>query len=233
MHRSLGSSLMALVFLTGLACASASVDSVQRYGTDRRLSRPPVFLVYDFAVSPSEALVDVYGSSYAASSQGSSKEETKARKLAASLSRQTVDKLNKKGVKARWAADTETPPLKAIVLRGHFLTIDEGSRVARMVIGFGAGATEVRVAVQAYQAEDWGLRRLVQAEVGAQGSKMPGMAVPVGAGAIAGNAARSAAISGGANVVQEVAGGLEPDAGRMAEQIAKRVEGFYKRQGWL
>jgi hypothetical protein len=59
------------------------------------------------------------------------------------------------------------------------------------------------------------------------------MAVPVGVGAVAGAAARSAVISGGMNIVQEVTGGLEADAGRIAEEIAKRAEAFYKRQGWL
>ena len=54
-----------------------------------------------------------------------------------------------------------------------------------------------------------------------------------GAGAAAGRAATSAAISGGMNVMQEVTGGLDSDAGRLAEQLAKRAEGFYQRQGWL
>lgn len=206
---------------------------MQRYGADRMLPQPPVLLVYDFATSPTDALVDTYGTGYGKSSQASDKDETKARRLGASLSKQLVDRLNKKGVKARWAADTEAPPLDAIVIRGHFLTMDEGSRAARMIIGFGAGATNLRVAVQVYQADEWGLRRVVQAEASAEGNKMPGMAVPVGAGAMMGNVVRSAAISGGMNVVQEVTGGLESDAGRLAEQIAKRAAAFYTRQGWL
>ena len=87
--------------------------------------------------------------------------------------------------------------------------------------------------VEARAGAEWGLRRIVQAEATAKGNKMPGMAVPVGAGAIAGNAARSAVISGGMNVVQEVTGGLDSDAGRLAGELAKRAEDFYKRQGWL
>jgi hypothetical protein len=233
MKRSLRPTLISLVLLTSLACASAGVDSVQRYGADRMLPQPPVLLVYDFATSPADALVDAYGSGYGTSSQASDKDETKAKKLGASLSKQLVDRLNKKGVKARWAADTEAPPLNAIVLRGHFLMMDEGSRVARMVIDFGAGATELRVAVQVYQADEWGLRRIVQAEAGAKGNKMPGMAAPVGVGAATGTVVRSVVISGGMNVMQEVTGGLDSDAGRLAEQIAKRATAFYTRQGWL
>jgi hypothetical protein len=225
--------MVALALLISLACASASVDSVARYGADQKLPRPPVFLVYDFAVSPSDVITDTLGPQYGTSSKASSQKETQARKVAASLSKQLVDKLNRRGIKARWADDPSVPPTDAIVLRGHFLTIEEGSRLKRMVIGFGVGASELRVHVQVYQASEWGLRRIVQAEASAQGSRAPGMAVPIGVGAVAGAAARSAVISGGMNIVQEVTGGLEADAGRIAEEIAKRAEAFYKRQGWL
>lgn len=233
MKRSLRSASVPLVLLVSLACASAGVDSAYRYGADRRLPRPPVLLVYDFAVSPGDAIADAYGPQYRTTPSASSKDETRARRLAASLSKQIVDRLNKRGIHARWASDTELPPRDAIVLRGHFLTIEEGSRIARMAIGFGAGRTELRVAVQVYQAAEWGLRRIEQAEVGAAGSRAPGMAVPVGGGAVAGRAATSAAISGGMNVVQEVTGGLEADTGRMADEIVKTGEEFYKRRGWL
>ena len=33
-------------------------------------------------------------------------------------------------------------------IEGQFLTIDEGNRARRLVIGFGAGASHVRIAVQ-------------------------------------------------------------------------------------
>jgi hypothetical protein len=59
------------------------------------------------------------------------------------------------------------------------------------------------------------------------------MAVPVGAGAAAGRVATSAVVSGGMNVAREVRGGMDADAGRLADEIAKRAEAFYKGQGWL
>ena len=102
-----------------------------------------------------------------------------------------------------------------------------------MVIGFGAGSSKLVAQVQVYQALEWGLRRIAEAEATATGSKAPGMAVPLGAGAAVGTMAMSAAISGGMNVVKEVRGGMDADAGRMAEQIAKRAEAYYRRQGWL
>jgi hypothetical protein len=32
---------------------------------------------------------------------------------------------------------------------------------------------------------------------------------------------------------RELSGGMDADAGRLAEEIAERAEAFYKRQGWL
>ena len=40
-------------------------------------------------------------------------------------------------------------------------------------------------------------------------------------------------ISGGMNITKEIRGRGEADAERLAEEIAKRAEAFYKRQGWL
>jgi hypothetical protein len=59
------------------------------------------------------------------------------------------------------------------------------------------------------------------------------MAVPLGAGAAMGNVARSAAISGGMNVMQEVRAGLDKAAKNMAKELADRAVSFYTRQGWL
>jgi transcription elongation factor len=102
-----------------------------------------------------------------------------------------------------------------------------------MVIGFGAGSSELRAHVQAYQATEHGLQRIAKAEAEATGSKMPGMAIPVAGGAAMGSAATSAVISGGMNIVKETKGAMNPDAQRMAKEIAGRAKAFYVRQGWL
>jgi hypothetical protein len=62
---------------------------------------------------------------------------------------------------------------------------------------------------------------------------MPGMAVPVAGGAAMGSAATSAVISGGMNIAKEASGAINPDAKRMAGEIAERAKAFYVRQGWL
>jgi hypothetical protein len=229
---------MAALWLTSLAvmlafgCAKAKISTIQAAPIGP-MAKPPVVLVYDFAVTPEEALTDAFGSYSEGAGQAESEEIQLARATAVSLSVQLVTQLQQKGITAQRALDDRVPPLHALVVRGQFLDVDAGSRLKRMVIGFGAGSSKLVARVQVYRAMDWGLRRIAEVEATASGAKTPGMAVPVGAGAAAGRAATSAAISGGLNVVRERRGGMEADAGRMAEEIAARAEAYYRRQGWL
>lgn len=231
-HRLMALWLTSLAATLALGCAKAGIDVMQA-GPTGPMVKPPVLLVYDFAVTPEEALTDSFGTYSERAGEAESKEIQLGRATAASLSEQLVAKLQKKGIAAERALDDRAPPLHAFVVRGQFLDVDKGSRLKRMVIGFGAGSSKLVARVQVYQALDWGLRRIAEAEATATGSKAPGMAVPVGAGAAMGAAATSAAISGGLTVSREVRGGMHADAGRMAEQIAKRAEAYYRSQGWL
>ena len=63
---------------------------------------------------------------------------------------------------------------------------------------------------------------------------MPGLVVPVGVGAIAGRAGISAAIAGGANIVQELGPeGIQGAAKRTAKEIAKILRDAFQKQGWI
>ena len=225
---------VALVVALGLApalgCASARVWRTQRHVAESQFSPPSVVLIHNLTVRPSNVQVD--GLPFSGGAPAAEQLEL-GRKVADSLSRQLVEKLTERGIHAARATSSTTPPLNAIVLKGHFVSIHEGSRMKRVVVGFGAGASKIRAELQVYQQTEIGLRRLVEGEAEAKGSKKPGMAVPVGVGAAAGRAATSAAISGGITVATELAGGLEADAGRIAEKLAERAEALYRRRGWL
>lgn len=222
-----------LALALALGCASSSVTPGRRYVGDEPLPRPGVVLIYDFAVDPTDVVVDAFGPEFA-TGQGEGGERAEfGRAVARSLSEQLVAKLRKRGIRAERAFDQSVPPVNALILKGQFLSVDEGDRAKRMVIGFGAGGSELLARVQVYQATQTGLRRIAEAEAAAKSAKTPGLAHSVGVGAAAGAAATSAVISGGMNVKTEVRGSLEADAGRMAEEIAGRAEAFYRRQGWL
>ena len=74
-------------------------------------------------------------------------------------------------------------------IEGQFLTIDEGNRTRRLVIGFGAGASHVRIAVQMLETIA-GQHRLVEDfYTNASSSRKPGFGPTMaGVGAVAGAA---------------------------------------------
>jgi hypothetical protein len=227
-----GISMMGLAAIA-MGCASASVTPTAGTADQSMLPRPGVVMVFDFAVRADDVMVDTLGAEFMSEGEILTEEEQTARATARSFSQALVERLRNEGINAQHANDGDVPPMHAILLKGQFITIDKGSRLKRMVIGFGAGSSELRVRVQVYQATQHGLRRIVEAEAEAKGSKTPGMAVPLAGGAAMGSVATSAIISGGMNVARETRGAMNPDADRMAAKIAERAKAFYVRQGWL
>jgi len=225
--------LMIGLAATAMGCASAGVTPNAGTADQSMLPRPGVVLVYDFAVRADDVMVDALGAEFMSESEILTEEEQTARATARSFSQALVEQLQKEGINAQHANDRDVPPLHAILIKGQFITINKGSRLKRMVIGFGVGSSELRARVQVYQATQHGLRRIVEAEAEATGSKTPGMAVPVAGGAAMGRAGTSAIISGGMNIARETSGAVNPDAERMAKKIAERAKAFYVRQGWL
>lgn len=119
-------------------------------------------------------------------------------------------------------------------MKGQFVEINEGDQMARVTVGFGAGTEELRVRIQVYQVgAHGGLRRIRESFGEAHGDKMPGMAVPVGVGAAAGNVVVSAGVSAGMNVVSELNSGMDSAAENLAEQFVERAKTVYGDQGWL
>jgi len=74
----------------------------------------------------------------------------KAARLAELLSQTIAAELGKAKVPATRQARGQPWPGEGLVVTGEFLEVDEGDRLRRAVVGFGAGATEVLVQVAIY-----------------------------------------------------------------------------------
>jgi len=197
--------VVSLLLSLVVGCASATKQQTGQRVEDRTLPRPPVLLIYDFAVAPDDA--------------PPSEEIERGRAIAKAYSEEVVIKLEAVGIPAQRATDSTTVPLHAVVVKGQFVTIQEGSRTRRMLIGFGAGSTMLRVEVQVYQMMESGLQR------------MPGVAGP---GAVAGatGVVAGVAVAGAMSTVREVRGGIKADVHRLAERFGYKMDVFYYRQGW-
>ncbi len=217
-------------------CASTKVTARRGYTADERLPRPGRIIVYHFAATPGEVPsgAAIAGSYERRSKPQTSKEVELGRKLGASVATELVNHILKMGMPAELAGKGPPPREGDLLIQGEFVKIDEGSRLKRMVIGFGAGSGELKTAVETYQITGGKPRLLLGSEAKATGSKMPGMVVPVGVGAAAGRVGTSAGVSGGANVAQGIGPeSLRSMAKQTAKEIAKVLSQDFARLGWI
>ncbi len=226
---------LTLVALAG--CAPTLVDTVQEYSGKSPLPRPDRVLVYDFAVSANDVrLNSAIGARLANLATGANENEEQikvGRTVAKALSESLVKELDQLGLPVEHASSGTMPTEKTVIIHGQFLTIDEGNRLRRMVIGFGVGGTDLQTKVQVYQGTEAAPLLLQEFEANAESSKKPGMGPMVGVGAAATSAASAAAVSGGVGVATEFDQTVEGGAKRTAKEVAKPLSKFFAGQGWI
>lgn len=200
------------------------------------LAKPDRILIYDFAVSADEVTLDrAVGAQLLQHLQGTSQTEAQlkvGREAARALSAELVKAIQKLGLPAEQAAAAPILTGNTLAIEGQFVSIDQGNRLRRMVIGLGAGATEVTTQVQVYSVTPAPRRLLQEFETTAQSSRKPGMAETMGVGAAV-KGAQAVAIGAGVGVASEYGATVESDASRTAKAIAKELAKFFASEGWI
>jgi len=226
-------SLLGLVIMAG--CASTKV-SEREILVNEKLPRPDHIWVYDFAATPAEVPADsALTDQYSASGTPQTAEQiAEGRKVGAELATQLVEQIRGMGLPAARASVGTMPSLNDIVIRGYLLSVDEGSAVKRIAIGFGSGASELRAAVEGYQMTDRGMRKLGSGTVDAGGSKGPGEALPA-AVAIATANPIGLIVTSGVKAYGEASGSstIEGRVKATAEEIAAQIKPRFEQQGWI
>lgn len=233
--RALAIGLVALAFAA--ACASTKVTERQsEMQPGERLARPQHIVVYDFSASPQDVAPDSSIAAQVASQPPPTEKELEVgRKLGASVAKNLVSEIQKMGLPAVRAADLPSPVPGDIVIRGYFVSVDTGSAVERIALGFGAGAAELSTVVEGYQMTNMGLRKLGQGEVkSGGGAKGPGMIVPLAVTVITANPI-GLAVGGAVKATTELTGEdtIEGSGRRTAELIAKELKIRFQEQGWI
>jgi hypothetical protein len=131
------------------------------------------------------------------------------------------------------AAGQPAPAIDDIVLRGYFLSVDPGDAAQRVMVGFGAGAAELKTAVEGYQMTSAGLHRLGGGEVAFGGGKVPGELVPLAVLAGSGNPV-GLIVGGAVKARGETTGSasIEGAARATADRIMEQMRPTIERQGW-
>jgi Domain of unknown function (DUF4410) len=220
--------LSALLIVWG--CASTEVTERRRYQGEK-LARPDRIIVHDFTGNPADVPPESpFAAQLAGTIPPTSEQREVGRKLGAQIAKELVADLQAMGLPAVPAAGQPAPQVDDIVLRGYFVSIDEGSAGKRVLVGFGSGTAEMRAAVEGYQMTAQGLRLLGSGEVRSGGGKLPGMGVPVAVLAATANP-----IGGAAKLYGEATGSdtIEGAAKRTADEIAAQLKTAAAEQGWI
>ena len=216
-------------------CARVTTDRVMMRGPG--LPKPELIIVHDYQVSRNEVQLDSgIGSRIERLVQGTPEEQDRAKLQESVVKMGTttlVEEIRKLGLRAEPATTASPGAGSTLSIEGQILSIDEGNKTRRLVIGFGAGASEVRTLTQVYEVTGGQHRLVDDFYTTAKSSRKPGFGPMSGAGAAAGRAATSAAASAGIGLASERSQTAESDAQHAAREIAKEIAKFFVEQGWI
>ena len=239
--RTWASRRFAVAFSFGLlalgACAPTTVESQQDYSGTAALPRPYRVIVYDFAVSPDEVTLDqglpekLVRSFQSAST--TEQERLVGQQVAQAIARTMVEEIiNNGGLSAELAQGSPPFPDNVILIKGQILSIDEGNRTTRTLVGLGVGRTHVEADAQVlYLAQGETTPRLLESmEAAAKSDRLPGVVETLFPGDILINLAAGA---GGAVADETFGANVEADGKRMGRQVADHVAPLFANERWM
>jgi len=198
---------------------------------------PDIVYVRNFDTTAANVKTDTTGvvKRITAMAEGSSavnsedKDTTAARNATAD---EIVKQLQAKGLHAVRIDGPVPTDANALVVEGRFEKIDEGTQRRRLLIGLGAGKSDVTASVQvSYQPAHGQPVPLALFETHADSGHMPGMAETAGVGALAGHAAVSAGADVGVHGATGSRDSVGGEARRVGDAVARQVMAVIDGQG--
>lgn len=222
-------------------CASTATTATASAPVARTLPQVHEDVVYvsTFDVAATDVKVDGGMinklATLASGSSADVQREQSALKTRAQLADALVRELRSQGMPALRADGPVPNDRDALVVQGRFETIDAGNRRRRILIGLGAGKSEVGASVTVlFQPAHGTPQPLATFSVSANSGHLPGMAETAGVGAVAGRLATSAAVGAGLHGVSEAKRDtVASDTDRLARSIAKQLAAQNTANAWL
>ena len=229
---------IALAGLAVLAACTAAQSQIETGG--QMLPRPQVVVVDTFAVSPDEVQLDEGLSTEIEQAvrerRGTSRTQQEiqaGRQVADAIADKLVLEIRDMGLQAERGRAPAPGTRNALLIKGQLVSIDEGNRTERVVIGLGAGRSDVRSQVQVYEVTPAGSRLVDTIEVDAKSGLTPGMAETMGVGGLTGHLLVATLVGGGVHVADEAIGAnVVADADRASKGIAKQLSALFAQEGW-
>jgi hypothetical protein len=219
------------------ACSHAHVQTVESY-FGPPVPRPDRILVSYFSIAPEQVRLDQGVSARLMRAAGDqplgAQELQAARDTQLALAEQLVVRLTKYGLPAEIAASNDGRGT-GLLVQGQIVSIDEGNRTRRVLIGLGAGKSTVSADAQLYYLSGTVAPRFMTAFEGqADSGHMPGAAETMGAGAAAQRVGTSAVLTGATHAGAETRRTSDTaEASQLADAIAQRIGQLAVAQGWI
>ena len=225
--------LFAVLFAAG--CASTKITDREQLVTGP-IPKPDTIWVYDFVANAAELPADssLAGQPDLDTTPQTADQIAAGQMFGAQIAVELVAQINGMGMTANEAGPGTKPQINDLVIRGYLLSMNAGSAVKRVAIGFGAGGSELKTAVEGFQMTATGLRKLGSGDVTAGGSKGPGTAVGLAAFIATANPI-GLIVSTGTKVYGEASGSskLEGRAKATAKEISDVLKKRFQQQGWV
>ena len=154
--------------------------------------------------------------------------------VADELAKHLVSSIRDMGLPAERASGPRPTQGRDLLIVGQLVSIDEGSAAERMIIGLGAGRSDVQAHVQVYETRA-GQDIPIESMTGtAKSGLTPGAAETMGVGALTGHLIVSTAISAGVQVAnQTLSANVESEAERLGDDLAEKLGKLFARKGWI
>ena len=224
-----------LVLLLAFGCASTKVSDRERY-SGGQLPRPAQIIVYDFVSTPDGVAPDsaLAGQTAAPATPPTAEQVELGKQLGMQIAEELAADIREMGLPAVRATSGTVAQVNDIMIRGYLLSVDPGSELKRVTLGFGSGASELKTLVEGYQMTAGGPRKLGHGSLDAGGGKMPGGALGLAALLVTHNPV-GLAVQAGVQGYGELSGSakIQGRAKQTAKEIADQLKIRFEEQGWI
>lgn len=235
MKRHLAFTTFLLVLFLTMGCASTKVSDRERYSAGK-LPRPAQIIVYDFVTTPDGVAADsaLVGQTAAPATPPTAEQVELEKQLGMQIAEELAANIRAMGLSSVRATSQIVAQENDIMIRGYLLSVDQGSELKRVTLGFGSGASELKTLVEGYQMTASGPRKLGQGSIDAGGGKMPGGALGVAALLVTHNPV-GLAVQAGVQGYGELSGSakIQGRAKQTAKEIADQLKIRFKEEGWI
>lgn len=217
--------ILAVVLSTGsIGCATANTNGMRATRTDR-LPQPRGIVVYDFEPTANSIGLDA-GRNPTEGGQGITNEEFASRReVGRVLADVLAEELDDRGFLTSRESGSVEVPEGMMAIGGQIVTVQEGSRAKRVLIGFGSGRSRLSSAAQLHGITMIGPADLWEYQNTAASGARPGIltTLPIGI-AVQGVTLLVLLMNGGMSAMGELSAASTSNAKRMGKELAAAIE---------